>query len=78
MLCLSYINEPLLKRVSIIIYCTILAPKQLSILVNEATSARNNQHSKASLKEIWCIKTVPEITTSLFFLKFVRYGKLLI
>ena len=40
----------------------------------QSSTTNGNTQSKASFYEIWSIKTVPEITISLFFLKFVRYG----
>ena len=35
-----------------------------------------NKYDITSIRNIWNIETVPEITISLFFLKFVRYGTL--
>ena len=35
-----------------------------------------NRKSSTSIKDLWSIMTVPEITVALFFLKFVRYGEL--
>ena len=41
---------------------------------NEIDDTREIKLS-TSIKDLWGITTVPEITVSLFFLKFVRYGE---
>ena len=42
---------------------------------NPIENARNRK-SSTSIRDLWSIMTVPEITVALFFLKFVRYGEL--
>ena len=50
------------------------ARTSVNIEGNPLVDARN-RNSSTSIKDLWSIMTVPEITAALFFLKFVRYGK---
>ena len=59
----------------------IFIPSLISVSIEESGAQKeihsNKKTVNSSFFELWNIKSVPEITFALFFLKFVRYGKII-